>query len=240
MNKVLIFLAFIIIIASCKKSTPSDDGPDKPIFANDDWNRIRIPDGGEALAVAGSIDDTLLVTTLYNTYIVTNSGTRFTVTDKNLNRTPGLLVVQDTIYAFRGDHYDGDYKRHFATFPSYFTLDKGKTWYSNVPKPSYTNILIGKITTKRNVTYEIDLHRGPDKNGSGINYVLQTTITKTENGIKSMFKHPVEAERPINLYLDNKERLYITTGGYFNDAGVYMSPSALSPTYIYVSKNSVQ
>ncbi len=181
----------------------------------------------------------LLVTTLYNTYIVTDKGNKFTLTNKNINRTPGLLILQDTIYAFSGDSYDEKFETRYATFPSYYTLNKGLTWYNNVSKKSSTYILLGTVTDKKNITYELNYRKGPDKNGKGKNYVLQTTIAKKENGNTMPFEHPVVNERPINLYLDNEERLYIATGGYFDDAGVYIGPSASSPAYIYISKEPI-
>jgi hypothetical protein len=56
------------------------------------------------------------------------------------------------------------------------------------------------------------------------------------DGVRSMLDHPIKDEQPINLYLDQKERLYIATGESFSNAGVYMSASISSPAYLYISK----
>ncbi len=60
MNRLLLFLPIIVFFASCSKPDPIDDKPEEPVFSNEHWNRIRIPDGGEILAVAGSIHDTFI------------------------------------------------------------------------------------------------------------------------------------------------------------------------------------
>jgi hypothetical protein len=240
MNRSLLFLAIILLISACKKNNSVDDIPAEPIFDNENWTRLRIPDGGEIRAVAGSIDDTLLVTTLYNTYMVTNKGNTFTLTTLNLNRTPGLLVAQDTIYALNGDAYDGKFEKHYASLSSYYTLDKGLNWHPTLYKDWNKTMLTGVVTNKKNITFQLNYHSGADKNGMGYNWVLPTTISKMdEKGFHSTFEHPIKDEQPINLYLDQMERLYITTGGSFSESGVYIGPSALSPAYVYISKGPI-
>jgi hypothetical protein len=223
---------------SCKKDETDEEITKETEFVDKNWNRIRIPDGGQIQAVAGNIDDTLIVTTLYNTFFITNKGTNISLTTTHLNNTPGLYVSRDTIYALSGSSYDVKFQKHYASMPSYYTLDKGATWHSvNFRRPLY--ILTGVVTTKNNSTIQLNYHSGADKNGIGTNYVLKTTISKNENGNTSLFDHPIKEEQPINLYLDKKERLYIPTGGSFSENGVYMSASIMSPAYLYISKEPV-
>lgn len=224
-------------IASCKRSTNNNFNTKESKFLDKNWDRIRIPDGGQVQAVAGDIDDTLLVSTLYNTYLLTNKGTTFTLTSTHLNNTSGLYVNGDTIYALSGDSFDANFEKHFAAIPSYYTLNKGGSWHPT-HKPSFY-MQNGIVNTKENVTIQLNYHKGADKNGNGDNFVLKTTISKIKNGIKTVLEYPITKEQPINLYLDQKERLYIPTGGYFSEAGVYISPLVVSPAYLYISKEPI-
>lgn len=236
MNKTLALLAFIILAASCKKDGAVENQIEVPAFSDENWMRIELPDGGEALAVAGSIDDTLLVTTMYNTYMVTDNGTKFSLTKQHLNNTPGLLVVKDTIFALNGSTYDEKSGKHYASAASYYTLDKGLTWHGNIRNPFQRRTEIGLVTDKDNVTYKLKYSTGPYEKIPGFTFVLRTGIYKIKDGLESPLEHPIKDHQPKNLYLDNKGRLYIPTGGSFDDAGVYIGASIFSPVYIYISK----
>jgi hypothetical protein len=236
MKKVLLLLTCIIFAASCKDKNLVHGIPTSPEILDKDWDRIRIPDGGTALAVIGSIDDTLLVTTLYHTYVIADKGNSIMRTKTVINTTPGLTVVQDTIYAFSGEGYDPNSKTKFAGIPTRYTIDKGLTWHFFTSKPSISKVEIGRVTTKNNITYELDYHTGPDRNGEGDSYIHQTTINKVENGVKSVLKHPIKDAQPSNLYLDSKERLYITSGNTIHATGVVIGNPTSAPAYIYISK----
>lgn len=236
MKKVLICLTFIILAASCKDQRLIDKIPPTIDPFDSSWDRIRVPDGGTALAVIGSIDDTLLVTTMYHTYMVTNKGKNVTRSNTKIYTTPGLAAVQDTIYAFAGQGYDQITKTKFAGFPNNYTLDKGLTWHYFTVKPSISQVDIGRVTTRDDVTYELEYHTGPDQNGQGNSYIHQTTINRIVNGVKSPFKHPVKDADPSNLYLDSKERLYITSGDTVHTTGVVIGKPASAPAYVYISK----
>jgi|GEM_PF-3229604 len=232
------FLFIGLLITSCEKSETSVELSEESVFINKDWDRIRIPDGGQLQAVAGNIEDTLLVSTLYNTYMVTKNGKTFTLTSKHLNNTPGLYVSQDTIYALFGSSYDVKYEKYYSGGSNYYTVDKGLNW-SLANHNRYIRMLNGVVSTKNNASIQLNYHVGADKKGNGSNFVLRTTISKTENGLTLPFAHPVVDEQPINLYVDENGRLYIPTGGSFSDTGVYRSASIMSPAYLYISKKPI-
>lgn len=238
MNKCLFYLLIFLFIASCKKSKTYEDSNSQSTFSDLHWDRILIPEGGQVQAVAGNIDDTLLVSTLYNTYLVTNKGKTITRTSTHLNNTPGFYVVGDTIYALSADSYDERFEKHYASIPSYYTINKGVAWHPAYNKNSLF-VLTGEVTTKENITIKLNYHKGSDKNGKGDNFVHRSTISRTENGNITLLDHPIINEQPINLYLDNKERLYILTGGSFSEAGLYISPPARSQAYLYISKKAI-
>jgi hypothetical protein len=227
-----------VLITSCEKSESRAEFSEESQFFDKDWDRIRIPDGGQLQAVAGDIEDTLLVSTRYNTYMVTDKGKTFTLTSKHLNNTPGLYVSQDTIYALYGSSYDVRYEKYYSGGANYYTLDKGLNWLPSNPN-RYLRMLNGVVSTKSNAIIQLNYHVGADQKGNGSNFVLRTTISKIENGFTSPFSHPIVDEQPINLYVDKSGRLYIPTGGSFSDTGVYMSASIMSPAYLYISKNPI-
>ena len=69
-----------MVLSSCAKK----EVPDEPVTFNDpNWMRIEIPDGKEAHAVYGSIDDTLMVSTLTEIYQTTNKGKTWLKTKVN-------------------------------------------------------------------------------------------------------------------------------------------------------------
>ena len=239
MNRLFLFSALALLFTACKKDQVSENKLDDT-FNDDNWLRLRIPSGGELKAVAGSIDDTLVVSTLYDTYIVTENGTKYLRTTKNLNHTPGLLMQKDTVFALSGLGIDVKMNRRYASIPTYFTLDKGLTWHNAIDHSKLAPMLLGVVTSRNHTTYELNYHSGPDNNGNGSNYVLRTTISKMENGITSQFDHPVKEQQPINLYLDDKERMYIATGGSISDANVYIGASVTEAAYLYISKQPIK
>lgn len=241
MNKLFPLIVLVFLVVACKKNSPAVIPPvTEPEFLDKNWSRIRIPDGGEVFAVAGNLDDTLLVTTLYNTYMVTDNGLTFTKSKEIIPTVPGLLTVQDTIFALTGNYYDAKFEKNYSGGSSYYTLDMGLSWNSSDSKDAGKVMRKGIVTTANNVTYQLTYRTGPDKNGKGTNWVLPTEIIKIDSlGNGAAFAHPVKNEQPLNLYLDKKGRLYIPTGGSFSNTGVYIGPSALKPAYIYISKEAV-
>lgn len=238
-KKIYLFLLISISAFACKKtSVPATENPESN-YNEKDWMRIKIPSGGEALAIAGSITDTLVVTSLYDTYLITKNGRKVTPTLKNLRTIPGLLSVQDTIYALVAQSFDAKYEKHFTAIASYYTLDKGQNWH-NISLFG-KSMLNGVATSSNRTSFNLQYHAGADLNGNhNSNWVLRTTINKTTaSGSSTKFTPPIENRQPINLHIDQNNRLYITTGGGFSDAGVYMSPSSQNPAYIYISKDPV-
>ena len=238
MKKLLLLSALVFILASCKKDQIPNDQPDD-VFNDENWIRLRIPSGGELRGVAGSIDDTLVVTSNYDTYIITENGTKFTKTSRNLNYIPTLFTRRDTIFALVAQGYEPSTKRHFVSTPSYYSTDKGITWNFAIADYKIAPVTLGLVKTKNNTTYEINYRSGADKNGNGNNWVLRSTIKRIVNGNAMIFKHPIRNEQANNLYLDKNDRLYIPTGGSFSDSEVYIGASLAAPAYLYVSKQPV-
>jgi len=122
---VLIITSICFIIASCKKDNKS------PVVTNQEdpnWIKLEIPNGRAAYAVAGNIDDTLLVTTWTKAYFTTDKGKTWQES-KNFNGPiQGLYTSKDTVMALLatgGLELEGTLKASLAQF---YTLDLGKSW----------------------------------------------------------------------------------------------------------------
>lgn len=239
MKKLPLLLALLILFISCKKNEPGEEVT-KDEFNDPDWIKLEVPSAGEINAIAGSIDDTLLVTTRTKAYFTVDKGASWQESKHFGGPVPGLLTIQDTIYAFQGYHIDADYKKSYALLPDYYTLDKGLTWkYST---RNYRNMVIqtGIAQTSTNYMFKLNYHKGADKNGNGSNLVLQTTISKIDsNGNEVQFNHPIDRQ-PLNLYIDPKDRLYVAcSGGEITETGTIMGASMFAPAYIFITKAPV-
>lgn len=124
MKKLLLIISAIaFIIASCKKDNKS------PVVTNQEdpnWIKLEIPNGRTAYAIAGNIDDTLLVTTHTKAYFTTDKG-KIWQESKNFNGPiQGLYTNKDTVMSLLltgGLELEGTLKASVAQF---YTLDMGK------------------------------------------------------------------------------------------------------------------
>ncbi len=242
MNKVLpILLLFLLTtVIGCKKKDVTTEATKEEVFNDPNWIQIKVPNAGEINAVAGSIDDTLLITTRTKALFTTNKGTTWQESKNFSGTVPGLLVVKDTIYALIASGSDAKYEKTFASLSQYYTLNKGVSWNNSAYQNLYKSTQIGISTSKDGSVFKLNYHTGADKNGKGNSNVLQTIITRTDrSGNPQSFIYPTKRQ-PLNLFIDKQDRLYIpTSGGYFTDAGVLYASSVSDPAYIYVSKKAV-
>lgn len=242
MNKafLIISLFFLISITGCKKSNNKTEIAKEEVFDDPNWFQIKVPNAGEINAVAGSFDDTLLVTTRMKSYFTTNKGATWQESKNFSGTVPGLLVAKDTIYALISSASDAKYEKTYASLSQYYTLNKGFSWNNSSYQNLYKSMQTGIVTAKDGSTFKLNYHTGADKNGKGNNYVLQTTITRTDRlGNTQAFSYPTKRQ-PQNLFVDKQDRLYIpTSGGYFTEAGVLFNSTMFDPAYIYVSKKAI-
>ncbi|RYE22273.1 MAG: hypothetical protein EOP42_24645 [Sphingobacteriaceae bacterium] len=240
MNKFVIFILVLCFATSCSKKEVTKEPLQDQVFNDPNWIQLKIPNAGEVNAVAGSINDTLLVTTRTKALFTSDKGVTWQES-KNFNGpTPGLLAVKDTIYALIASASDAKYEKTYASLSQYYTLNTGLSWNNSAYQNLHKSMQTGIVTAKDGSTFKLNYHTGSDKSGKGNNYVLQTTISKTDQlGNTQSFTYPIKRQ-PLNLFLDKQDRLYIaTSGGYFTDAGVLFGPSMFDPAYIYISKNAI-
>jgi hypothetical protein len=230
MKRILLIAVIIsFIIASCKK-----DNNSSTTNKEDDWIKLEIPNAPEAYAVAGDIDDTLLVATWTKAYFTADRGKTWQESKTFDTSVEGLYMSGDTVMAlmhFNDIQADGIYK---AISAQYYTLNFGKTWYTYNNRNA-TNIsqLIGIVQSPINkATYKLKFNTtsipGPD-----IYIHHPTDILKNGNIISFPFKRRLE-----NLYLDKESRLYVTaSGGTYNEnTDTFDCCPVTTPALIYISK----
>lgn len=240
MNKVFLSIVYLLLFLSCKK-TETDRSNDEIKFDDSIWNRISVPNAGEIHAVAGNLDDTLLVTTMTKAYFTVDRGLTWKES-KNFNGpVPGLLTIKDTIYALLATSTDETSKKSYAGISSYYTLNRGLTWSLSSYSNRYRSMQTGMAMTSNKYAFRLNYHSGSDINGRGSSYVLRTTISKADNnGNDISFSHPID-KQPLNLYIDSKDRLYVAcSGGEITKLGTIIGPSVFDTAYIYVTKGPVQ
>ncbi|TBO40499.1 beta propeller repeat protein [Pedobacter kyonggii] len=234
-------IALMMVLSSCaKKEVPVVP----PIFNDPNWTRIEIADGKEAHAVYGSIDDTLMVSTLTEIYQTTDKGKTWLKTKVNHQPIYGFLSVKDTVFALQSNGLLNDNLR-MATFSQYFSLDKGFTWdwcskfriseqrFQEFATVSVNNLL--KIKLKENIE-PFDENSAP---WSG--YVLKSDIQVFKNGTSKILQVPFD-NQINNVHVDKSGKLYVSVGRGIHDkkTGKYLSSEKSQSAIIYISKKNVK
>ncbi|MGN8069199.1 hypothetical protein [Mucilaginibacter sp. 22184] len=151
----LIITAIAFIVVSCKKDNKSPVVTNQP---DPNWIRLEIPNGKAAYAVAGNIDDTLLVTTWTKAYFTADQGKTWQES-KNFNGPiQGLYTNKDTVMSLLlagGLGLEGTLKASVAQF---YSLDMGKSWnrYLNYQRAQKIIMPIGIVQSAQNkTTYQL-------------------------------------------------------------------------------------
>ncbi|SHG61607.1 beta propeller repeat protein [Pedobacter caeni] len=235
--KTMLMIAFL---SSCAKK----EVPDQPLSLDDpNWTKIEIADGKEAHAVYGSIDDTLMVSTLTEIYLTTDKGKTWLKTKTNHQPVYGFLSVKDTIFALQAITMKDMNNQRLATFGSYFSLDKGFTWdwcskfnISEKRSKAYATVSLDNQT-------EIKLKENLEPIGGNPNhnYVLKSEIEVVKNGSSKILQVPFD-NQITNLHLDKSGRLYVSATNDIHDkkTGKYLSTEKNRPAIIFISKQKVK
>ena len=238
--KLIRTIALMMALSSCAKK----EAPDVPPTFNDpNWTRIEIAEGKEAHAVYGSIDDTLMVSTLTEIYQTTNKGKTWQKTKINHQPIYGFLSVKDTVFALEANSLKDKANQRLATFSQYFSLDKGFTWercskydISEKRSQEYATIFLDnevKIRIKENLE--------PINGNPNHNYILKSDIEVLKNGFSEILKVPFNNQL-TNLHVDKLGRLYVSATRSIHDkkTGKSFSAEKNEPAIVYISKKNVK
>ncbi|CAH0149702.1 hypothetical protein SRABI27_03300 [Pedobacter sp. Bi27] len=233
-------IALMMVLSSCaKKEVPEVP----PTFNNPNWTRIEIANGREAHAVYGSIDDTLMVSTLTEIYQTTDKGKTWQKTKVNHQPIYGFLAVKDTIFALQSNSLRTKENLQLATFSQYFSLDKGFTWdwcsKFNISEQRFQEFATVYLDDQVKVKLKENLE--PIVGSSMSSYVLKSDIEVFKNGFSEILKVPFE-NQINNVHVDKSGKLYVSAGRGIHDkkTGKYLSAEKSEAAIIYISKKNVQ
>lgn len=239
MKKLFVFLVASLAVASCVQK---DSRVVAPVATTEDpdWIKLEIPTGREAYAIAGDIDETLLVTTWTKSYYTTDRGKTWKVSKDFQGPIPGLLVRNDTTFALHALRYDRQVNLLGAWDALYFTANYGKTWeyYLQHYKQYLDDIKpIGTVKSTEGTIYFIKSNTSPTAPGSNTANINPSEIKKQDKSgqqtVRFSFRHNL-----INLYLDGQNRLYVAASGgtYQPENNGFFCCDDTMPAVVYVSK----
>ena len=126
MKQVLFIVCLSISLGSCSKSDNLIEIVD--IESQDStWMKLSIPSDGRGIsAIHGSIDDTLIVATLFNIYITTDIGKSWKKVYEAGSGISGFSLYGGELMALGSFRGSGD--EEFGAGPFLFSYDNGDTW----------------------------------------------------------------------------------------------------------------
>lgn len=221
-------LVFIMVMIACDHELPEKS------FNDPDWIKLEIPNAREAYAIAGNIDDTLLVGALYRGYYTADQGKTWHESYDFSTTVSGLLERNDSIFTLfsRVTYPDGSL---YASSAYHFTKDHGHTWNRNI-RNLHVQKRIGSVISTSNVEYFLKVNTTPVSPGSTTSWINPTDIMRMSSAgaepIAFPYKHNI-----LNLHMDSNDRLYIAaSGGRYVEANNTFECCDDLPAIIYVSK----
>ncbi len=232
MMKKVFFLVVIVslFISAC-------DEPFVGVEEYADWVRLSVPNGREALAIAGDIEETLLVTTATKAFYTTDKGQNWVESKDFQGPVRGLLQRKDTIVALFKERTNQEGGREAVTGYLY-TLDLGRTWkYEETQRYFKATAPIGLTESSWGIKYRIVNHETAIENSTET--LLNPSVIEKWPHLNNEWA-PLEFPIKIkanNLYLDKKNRLYVAaSSGSFSETNCHQSPAEKSPAWIFISK----
>jgi hypothetical protein len=235
----LSLLAIALAAASCHRR----DDTVVPL-TDPDWIKLTVPlafpTSDEVYALAGDLDQTLLVATKTTVFTTSDKGQTWQKSKDFGGPMPCLLQRQDTILAFNLFGRSTPRGEHEAKDAHYFTRDFGKTWVSTRSLPNAEHYLNLGQTAGRlqaaGVTYFLQGNSIPDATTSG-QLLLATDLYRTSASGTTTVRLPAR-HYLNNLHFDGQHRLYVAASGLAFDP---ITQQAIDPTLqkqgiVYISR----
>ena len=212
MKCTVVFSLSLLLLISCKENEPSA-APERDLLG---WREVIIPNGGDAQAIVGSIDDTLLVTTRMSAYFTADGGATWQESPDLGGTVFDVLERNDTVYAlwinsqsdYVGPPFIADQK--YASFASEYTTDYGSTWQYNMRGNEYDIISpVGLDTSASGVTYRIKDNITPLNPNTTSYQTNYSTVEMYHQGAWQTIAFPFEYKLN-NLHIDDDNRLYVS------------------------------
>ncbi|WKN42980.1 hypothetical protein [Tunicatimonas pelagia] len=234
-------LLFLILplLAACE-----EDEPDVVSEELRDWETLIIPNGREAEAIVGNIDDTLMVTTMMSAYFTADGGETWQESEGLGGTVFDVLERNDTVYALWAtglrDYVGPPFvaNQRYAGLATQFTMDYGITWQRTPYQDQHSiNSPVGIATSPSGVTYRIKDNITPlnaDTTSYRTNY---STVEMYHEGRWQTIDFPFEYVLN-NIHVDEDNRLYVSADSwqYVQDNQI-TGPDENYPGLVYMYKH---
>jgi hypothetical protein len=230
-------LALALVTAACHRQAEHMAPPADP-----DWLTLKVPcafpTSDEVYALAGDLDQTLLVATKTTVFTTSDKGQTWQQSKDFGGPIPCMLQRQDTILAFNLFGRSTPRGEHEARDAHYYTLDVGKTWGSTRSLPNAQRYLNLSQTAGRlqaaDVTYFLQGNSTPTSSG---HLLLATDLYRTSASGTTLVRLPAR-HYLNNLHFDGQHRLYVAASGLAFDP---ITQQAIDPTLqkqgiVYISR----
>lgn len=237
MKKYHFALVGLLMLFSCSKEKNTSTSE---TFNDPNWIRIELPNNRSAHAIYGSIEDTLLVSTIYDNYQITDNGKTLTKTEKKFYQPAfGFVKSNDTLYALMANHLKDTDGLRFASYAQYHSLNNGMTWnwtelHKNKVelKQKFEEVAVDdnlKFSIKENIEYF------PQSTTDGL--ILKSDLRVSRNGSTSILELPFD-NQITSLHLDKHGKLYISanSGLYDSKTKKYRTEEKRNVALVYISK----
>ncbi|RQP13589.1 MAG: hypothetical protein EAS52_19215 [Parapedobacter sp.] len=239
----LIGVILLIGLSACKKERPSN--PVDVETLDEAWMKLSLTGQQRGVsAIYGSIDDTLVVATMYRIYITTDRGASWQLVSEANVGISGFYMVDGELCAFSTFRFEGE--DEFATTPFLYSVDHGRTWSSNRKFGYQVYDTIRRIRDRVSVEgegyYRIDNNLQLTDN-SGMSFVHgPNSIIKGREGFEESVYFPFK--RYLNyLHLDGSGRLYAgaesTRFEAVVEGNVRIFPAHSDSAILYVSRKPI-
>jgi len=234
-------LTSALVAASCHRQ---GDGIAPQAAQDPDWLTLTVPSefatDDVAYALAGDLDQTLLVATKTTVFTTSDKGQTWQKSRNFNGPLSCLLQRHDTIFAFilnRGSNAPGEREAQNA---QYFTRDFGKTWVATTTLPNYQRYQNWVQPTSRvqaaGVTYFLQGTSAPIPNSSS-QQLLATNLYRVGTSGTTTVRLPAR-HYLYNLHLDSQHRLYVAASGLAFDP---LTQQGIDPTLpkqgvVYISR----
>lgn len=240
MKTALCFLLLIGVLSCTKTDTVEPE--------YQDWYTLKSPIDNGIQGVWGDRDKTLLITTMFNIFRSTDQGKNWQEVDSQQIGIMGIVEYQDTLFAMNGILGGAD--TQVLIHPGKYSVDDGKSWtpYRKI------NPFFNDIPNISPVTHQ-QLFANPVAASNGITYKINqvfldsptATIGRLETpGVIALDGRRIDLpqlHQLRSLYLDSKQRLYISGTDAVCGRGVESGEpfsfcnSKLGRGVVYISKN---
>ncbi|RZL44219.1 MAG: hypothetical protein EOP00_20710 [Pedobacter sp.] len=236
------FVCLILILSSCSKQKLATEIQGD--FNDPNWIKLALTNEREIHAIFGSIEDTLLVSTIYNTYQITENGKKIVKLKKAFNQAVfGFVKSNDTLYALTANHLKYNNGLRFASYAQNFSLDNGLSWNWTDLRKNNADLRkkFQEVVVSDKLSFSIKENIAPFPNSPNSGKVLKSDLIKNQIGFQSIFKLPFN-NQITSLHLDHSGRLYVSTTAALHNQETkeYSNSEKENLAFIFISKNKAE